>query len=308
MNEPQQRPGRLGVGIISAGKVGSVLGAALRAAGHAVVGVYAHSEASRDRADALLPDVPVLDVPTIVERSELVLLAVPDDQLPGLVEGLGKLGAWQPGQLVVHTAGRFGTDVLEPVRAAGGIGLAIHPSMTFTGLSLDLQRLTDCSFGVTAAAPVLPIAQALVVEMGAEPVVIAEADRPLYHSALAHGSNHVMTLMGQSMQLLHKIGVEHPDRMLGPLVRATVDNALASGENALTGPVARGDVSTVAAHVAALTELAGPDAAASSAGHDLLEGYRALGKLMAQRAEASGRIDETTYRAVLAALEGKDLQ
>ena len=308
MNEPQHRPGRLGVGVISAGKVGSVLGAALRAAGHAVVGVYAHSEASRDRADALLPDVPVLDVSTIVERSELVLLAVPDDQLPGLVDGLGKLGAWQPGQLVVHTAGRFGTDVLEPVRAAGGIGLAIHPSMTFTGLSLDLQRLTDCSFGVTAAAPVLPIAQALVVEMGAEPVVIAEADRPLYHAALAHGSNHVMTLMGQSMQLLHKIGVEHPDRMLGPLVRATVDNALASGENALTGPVARGDVSTVAAHVAALTELGGPDAAASSAGDDLLEGYRALGRLTAQRAVASGRIDDETYRAVLAALEGKDLQ
>lgn len=307
MNEPQQRPGRLGVGIISAGKVGSVLGAALRAAGHAVVGVYAHSEASRDRADALLPDVPVLDVPTIVERSELVLLAVPDDQLPGLVEGLGKLGAWQPGQLVVHTAGRFGTDVLEPVRAAGGIGLAIHPSMTFTGLSLDLQRLTDCSFGVTAAAPVLPIAQAFVVEMGAEPVVIAEADRPLYHAALAHGSNHVMTLMGQSMQLLHKIGVEQPDRMLGPLVRATVDNALASGENALTGPVARGDVSTVSAHVAALTELAGPDAA-PSAGSNLLDGYRALGRFTAQRAAASGRIDEETYRAVLAALEGKDRQ
>ena len=308
MNVPQQRPGRLGVGIISAGKVGSVLGAALRAAGHAVVGVYAHSDASRERADALLPDVPVLDVATIVERSELVLLAVPDDQLPGLVDGLGKLAAWQQGQLVVHTAGRFGTDVLEPVRAAGGIGLAIHPSMTFTGLSLDLQRLTDCSFGVTAAAPVLPIAQALVVEMGAEPVAIAEADRPLYHAALAHGSNHVMTLMGQSMQLLHEIGVEQPDRMLGPLVRATVDNALASGENALTGPVARGDVTTVAAHVAALAELAGPDRAASSAGHDLLEGYCALGRLTAQRAAASERIDETTYRAVLAALDGKDFQ
>lgn len=308
MNEPQHRPGRLGVGIISAGKVGSVLGAALRAAGHAVVGVHAHSEASRERADALLPDVPVLEVATIVERSELVLLAVPDDQLPGLVDGLGRLGAWQQGQLVVHTAGRFGTDVLEPVRAAGGIGLAIHPSMTFTGLSLDLQRLTDCSFGVTAAAPVLPIAQALVVEMGAEPVAIAEADRPLYHAALAHGSNHVMTLMGQSMQLLHKIGVDQPDRMLGPLVRATVDNALASGENALTGPVARGDVTTVAAHVAALAELVGPDRAASSAGHDLLDGYRALGRLTARRAADSDRIDETTYRAVLAALDGKDFQ
>lgn len=304
MPQPSHRPGRLGVGVISAGKVGAVLGAALRAAGHAVVGVHASSSESRERAAALLPDVPVLDVPTIVERSELVLLAVPDDQLPGLVSGLAQTGAWQPGQLVVHTAGRYGTDVLEPVRAAGGIGLAIHPAMTFTGLSLDLQRLVDCSFGVTAAAPVLPIAQALVVEMGAEPVVVAEADRPLYHAALAHGSNHVMTLLGESMQLLGEIGVERPDRVLGPLVRATVDNALASGENALTGPVARGDVATVEAHVAALRELAGGAAATGpDTGPQLLTGYLALGRQTAERARASGRLDETTYRAVLTALE-----
>lgn len=326
MSQPSHRPGRLGVGVISAGRVGAVLGAALRGAGHAVVGVHASSEASRERAATLLPDVPVLDVQSIVERSELVLLAVPDDQLPGLVSGLAATGAWQPGQLVVHTAGRYGTDVLEPVRAAGGIGLAVHPAMTFTGLSLDLQRLADCSFGVTAAAPVLPIAQALVVEMGAEPVVVAEADRPLYHAALAHGSNHVMTVLGESMQLLGEIGVEHPDRVLGPLVRATVDNALASGENALTGPVARGDVTTVAAHVAALRELAGGGARAGhdaagpvgSADHDaagptgnadhdaarqLLAGYRALARQTARRAAASGRLDETSYRAVMAAIE-----
>lgn len=323
VSQSSQRPGRLGVGVISAGKVGAVLGAALRAAGHAVVGVHASSPESRERAAALLPEVPVLDVPTIVERSELVLLAVPDDQLPGLVSGLAAIGAWQPGQLVVHTSGRYGTEVLEPVRAAGGIGLAVHPAMTFTGLSLDLQRLVDCSFGVTAAAPVLPIAQALVVEMGAEPVVIAEADRPLYHAALAHGSNHVMTILGESMQVLGEIGVEHPDRVLGPLVRATVDNALASGENALTGPVARGDVSTVVAHVAALRELAGDGAPADAGsrpgdsdrdagtavpgpGEQLLAGYRALAHQTARRAVASGRIDETTYRAVIAALENED--
>lgn len=328
MRQPSDRPGRLGVGVISAGKVGAVLGAALRAAGHAVVGVHASSEQSRERAGSLLPDVPVLDVPTIVERSELVLLAVPDDQLPGLVSGLGATGAWQPGQLVVHTAGRYGTDVLEPVRRAGGIGLAVHPAMTFTGLSLDLHRLADCSFGVTAAAPVLPIAQALVVEMGAEPVVIAEADRPLYHAALAHGSNHVMTLLGESMQVLGQIGVTHPERVLGPLARATVDNALASGEDALTGPVARGDVATVAAHVAALRELSQdgvpaadaarspervtapdtsvPGARQTDAGEQLLAGYRALARQTAARAASSGRIDETTYRAVLAALDGEE--
>ena len=171
------KPGRLGIGIIGAGKVGAVLGAALRGAEHAVIGVSAVSDASRERAETLLPGVPVLDVQDIVERAELVLLAVPDDALGPLVEGLAKLGAWQPGQLVAHTSGRFGVGILHPVRAAGAMPLALHPAMTFTGMSLDLTRLLDCTFGVTADAAMLPIAQALVVEMGAEPVAIAEADR-----------------------------------------------------------------------------------------------------------------------------------
>lgn len=304
MTHPSDRPGRLGVGIVSAGKVGAVLGAALRAAGHAVVGVNAVSEASRDRAEALLPDVPVLDVPAVLERAELVLLAVPDDELPGLVQGLADARLWQPGQLVVHTAGRWGTGVLDPARRLGTIPLAVHPAMTFTGMSLDLARLSDCSFGITAPAPVLPIAQALVVEMGAEPVVVAEADRPLYHAALAHGANHLVTLTGQSVQVLRDIGVEHPDRMLGPLLRATLDNALASGESALTGPVARGDAGTVAAHRGALDEYAH-----GHQGDDVLLAYLDLARVTARRALDRGLLDRPRYEAVLAALDltdGKD--
>ncbi|MEX5302850.1 Rossmann-like and DUF2520 domain-containing protein [Kocuria sabuli] len=304
MTHPSDRPGRLGVGIVSAGKVGAVLGAALRAAGHAVVGVNAVSEASRDRAEALLPDVPVLDVPAVLERAELVLLAVPDDELPGLVQGLADARLWQPGQLVVHTAGRWGTGVLDPARRLGTIPLAVHPAMTFTGMSLDLARLSDCSFGITAPAPVLPIAQALVVEMGAEPVVVAEADRPLYHAALAHGANHLTTLTGQSVQVLRDIGVENPDRMLGPLLRATLDNALASGESALTGPVARGDAGTVAAHRGALDEYAH-----GHQGDDVLLAYLDLARVTARRALDRGLLDRPRYEAVLAALDltdGKD--
>lgn len=304
MTHPSDRPGRLGVGIVSAGRVGAVLGAALRAAGHAVVGVNAVSEASRDRAEALLPDVPVLDVPAVLERAELVLLAVPDDELPGLVQGLADARLWQPGQLVVHTAGRWGTGVLDPARRLGAIPLAVHPAMTFTGMSLDLARLSDCSFGITAPAPVLPIAQALVVEMGAEPVVVAEADRPLYHAALAHGANHLMTVTGQAAQVLRDIGVEHPDRMLGPLLRAALDNALASGESALTGPVARGDAGTVAAHRGALDEYAH-----GHQGDDVLVAYLDLARVTARRALDRGLLDRPRYEAVLAALDltdGKD--
>lgn len=274
------KPGRLGVGVISAGKVGAVLGAALRAAEHQVVGVHAVSEASRERAENLLPDVPVLEIDEILRRAELIVLAVPDDQLAPLVEGLAEGGHFKPGHLVLHTAGRFGLEVLAPARAAGAIGLAIHPAMTFTGMSLDLNRLADCVFGVTADAMMLPIAQALVVEMGAEPVVINDADRPTYHAALAHASNHLVTLAGQSAQLLAGLGVERPDRVLGPLMRASLENALAAGEDALTGPVARGDSGTVAEHTAALAE----------ENDDVRRAYAAMARATAERAAARGLI------------------
>lgn len=289
--DPTQRPGRLGIGIIGAGKVGAVLGAALRNAGHAVTGVHAVSEASRTRADALLPHVPVLEIPEILRRSELVLFAVPDDVLPDLVSGLAEAGHFQTGHLVVHTSGRHGVSVLDPVRAAGAIPLAIHPAMSFTGLSLDIARLADCLFGVTADPIVLPVAQALVVEMGGEPAVIAEADRGTYHAALAHASNHLVTLTAQAAQLLASIGVEQTDRMLAPLMHASLENALANGDGALTGPVARGDVGTVRRHLEVLD--------AEGVPADVGQAYRAMARATAVRALVRGTLSEATVGELL---------
>ncbi|WP_456846199.1 Rossmann-like and DUF2520 domain-containing protein [Cellulomonas sp. P5_C6] len=299
--DPASRPGRLGVGVVGTGRVGAVLGSALRAAGHPVVAVSAISEASRDRAAALLPGVPVLDIPEVVRRAELVLLTVPDDALPDLVRGLADLGAWQVGQIVVHTSGRFGVDVLAPARAAGVIPLALHPAMTFTGTSLDLARLVGCSFAVTAPGPVLPIGQALVVEVGGEPVVLAEEARGLYHAALAHGANHLVVLVAQAAQALAAAGVADPGRMLTPLLEAALDGALraesAGGSGAitaLTGPVRRGDAGTVREHGVALTTFA-----ASTGAVDVVAGYRALARSATGRALAAGLISSTAAQQLL---------
>ncbi|AYF97667.1 Rossmann-like and DUF2520 domain-containing protein [Protaetiibacter intestinalis] len=221
------RDGRLGVGVIGGGRVGPVLGAALGGAGHAIVGVATVSDGGRDRVDALLPGVPVLTVPELVERSELVLLAVPDEELPDLVAGLAAVGAWQPGQLVVHTAPGHGTAVLQPALAAGAIPLAIHPAMAFTGTSIDLARLQECWCAVTAPAPVLPIAQALVVELGAEPVVVAEADRAAYGAVIASARSFAADAVAGFVRELREAGVDEPTRLLGPLIRSAVENALA---------------------------------------------------------------------------------
>ncbi|MBD5786699.1 DUF2520 domain-containing protein [Cellulosimicrobium terreum] len=312
MSAAGARPGRLGVGIVGAGRVGAVLGSALRATGHAVVGASGISEESRERAATLLPGVPLLEVPDVVERAELALLAVPDDALPGLVRGLADVGAWQPGQIVVHTSGRYGVQVLDPARAAGAIPLAIHPAMTFTGTSLDLSRLEGTTFAVTGPAPVLPIGQALVVEVGGEPVVVGEESRGLYHAALAHGANHLVVLVAQAAQALEAAGVERPGRVLAPLLGAALDGATRAADkgtevggpgavSALTGPVSRGDVGTVEDHLAALRALA----ATADAG-DILPSYVALSRAATDRALAAGRIDADAARRLRAALDAPD--
>jgi predicted short-subunit dehydrogenase-like oxidoreductase (DUF2520 family) len=230
---PSERTGRLGVGIIGAGHVGPVLGAALAGAGHAIVGVSAISDSSRERAEVMLPGVPILTIPELVERSELVVLAVPSSELPTLIAGLAETGTWQMGQLVLHTAAEYGTDVFAPARAAGVIPLAVHPAMSFTGTTVDLARLAGTHFAVTAPTPVLPIAQALVVEMGGEPVVVVEADRPAYAEAIETATTFSTAIVDQAAGLLDSIGVEAPGRVLAPLLRSAVENALARAGGSL---------------------------------------------------------------------------
>lgn len=222
-----QRDGRLGIGVIGGGRVGPVLAAALGGAGHAIVGVATVSEASIERVEVLLPGVPLLTVPELVERSELVLIAVPDAELPDLVAGLAAVGAWQPGQLVVHTAPGYGTGVLQPALAAGAIPLAIHPAMSFTGTSVDLARLHETWCAVTAPGPVLPIAQALVVELGAEPVVVPESARARYGEVVAEARTFATDAVAGMVGALREVGVDQPTRLLGPLIRSAVENALA---------------------------------------------------------------------------------
>src|SRR5699024_4273333 len=127
------------------------------------------------------------------------------------------------GHLLVHTSGRYGTDVLRSVREHGAIPVAIHPAMTFTGTSLDVDRLHNTAFGITADAVVAPIAEALVVEMGGIPVAIPEAARPIYHAAMAHASNHLVTLTAQAQAMLEAGGIDQGSKLLGNLMSASLD-------------------------------------------------------------------------------------
>ncbi len=282
-------PVRLTVGVISAGRVGAVLGAALNRAGHRVIAASGVSADSVRRAERLLPDVPLLPPDEVVAAAELVLLAVPDDALRPLVAGLAATDVWRPGQWVAHTSGAHGVGVLDAAAARGALPLALHPAMTFAGRPEDLDRLDGAVFGVTTQPELRPVAETLVIEIGGEPIWIPELARPVYHAALTHASNHLVTMVADAMQLLADAGVEAPARMLAPLTGAALDNTLRLGVAALTGPVARGDVRTVSEHLAVL----------SRQSPDVLDSYRAMARRTADRARQSGRITERQHADLL---------
>lgn len=289
------RPARLAVGVVSAGRVGAVLGAALAAVGHHVVATSGVSRASVLRSEALLPGVPLKSPDDVVAGADLALLAVPDDVLPGLVRGLAAAGCFRAGQIVVHTSGAHGVAVLAPAVEHGVLPLALHPVMTFTGRTEDVARLTGACVGVTATAGDeigWSVGEALVVEMGAEPVRVPEDVRPLYHAALAHGSNHLVTLVRDCADLLERAGIQPAERLIAPLLSAALDNALRHGDRALTGPVARGDVGTVRTHLREL-DAADPGLAAA---------YRALAARTAHRAQAAGMLPDHAAEDVRRAL------
>ncbi|MDT5219813.1 MAG: hypothetical protein QOF15_1918 [Mycobacterium sp.] len=296
------RPARLKVGMISAGRVGTALGVALERADHIVVACSAISHPSLQRAQRRLPDTPVLPPPDVAASAELLLLAVPDSELAGLVSGLAATSAVRPGTIVAHTSGANGISVLAPLTQRGCIPLAIHPAMTFTGSDEDIARLADTCFGVTAADEVgYAIGQSLVLEMGGEPFHVREDARVLYHAALAHASNHLVTVLADALEALRAalkgdelLGQQPVDnqpggiaeRIVGPLARAALENTLQRGQAALTGPVARGDAAAVAGHLRALEE----------ADPELAQAYRVIALRTARRARAPQDVVEVLAR------------
>ena len=312
------RAGRLSVGVIGMGHVGPVIASALRQAGHRIVGVSAHSPRSIEHAEDMLPGIGILDVETLARNSEVVVLAVPDDTIEPLTKGLAELGVWRPGQLVIHLSGAHGITALHAASACGAIALAIHPVMTFTGTSVDVARLVGTPFAVTAPTFALPIAHALVVEMGGEPFDIDEADRTLYHCALTHGANFLATIVNQSLTLLTAAGVDRASAVATPLLAAALDRALRQGIAGISGPIPRGDSGTIATHIAALaatTHAAGEDMHIDEAdpatswqrlepqqGGNILDTYTFMTRQTVQMLRDAGRLSENSAQEILSVL------
>ncbi len=298
---------RLRIAIIGPGRVGRALAMGWKNVGHTIVATTSSSkEQVRDALSWQLPDTPMVAADELPD-ADLVAVTTPDDAVGPVVDSLAKLGRWRPGQIVLHASGSHGLDVLEPAARAGALTIAIHPAMTFSGYSLDLQRLVDCPVAVTASAVAMPIAQALIYELQAQPVPIEDGQRQLYHAALTHGANHIFTVLIQARSALELAGVEDSGAFLRPLAQASLENALAEDPSALTGPVVRADTGTLRRHLTQLQSLQQSPAACPPyfGSREVADTYLALAQATALLAHEAGRLSQRQLDAVLLALRDK---
>jgi predicted short-subunit dehydrogenase-like oxidoreductase (DUF2520 family) len=221
------KQGRLSVGVLGTEPAGIAMAQALATAGHMVVAVSEAPLENDDALEVLLPSAKKLPDEKIIEVAELVLLAVPAAEIAATVTRFSD--SWRAGQLVVHLAAQFDHDILHEAVARGAIPLAIHPAMRFTGTSLDLNRMKESFFAVSAPVVALPIAQALVIEMGAEPIVIDSKARASYAEAIEVASNFSAMIVNQAIGLLEQAGVENPALVIAPVIESAVDQALSKG-------------------------------------------------------------------------------
>lgn len=243
----------MNVSVVGAGRVGTAVAVLLGRAGHRIVAVSGRGP-TRDRASRFLSGVPFLDPAEAASAGELVLIGVPDDEIPAIVGRIADEGGFRSGQWVAHLSGASGLDVLSPGRAAGARPLALHPLQTFPDVAGALERLPGCAMAVTAEdAEGYTVGERIADDLMARPFRLDDAMRPLYHAAAVFASNYLIVASAIAEDLFGRAGVPEPRSAMLPLQRASLDNVERLGPaEALTGPAVRGDASTIERNLTAL--------------------------------------------------------
>jgi predicted short-subunit dehydrogenase-like oxidoreductase (DUF2520 family) len=244
------------VGIIGAGAVGTALGAALHRAGWPVVAVASRDEARRERFRSLVPGARAFaEAPAILDEAELLILAVPDDAIERLAGELRLYG----GQALVHTSGVLGAEVLEPARAAGTQIGAFHPLIAFADTERAIAAFHGATIAVEGDDQLVSHLADMAEALGATAVRLEPGSKAAYHAAAVLAAGGFVALLDAIAELGRAAGLDEQGSLAvyGGLIEQTLGNARALGiRAALTGPMTRGDVGTLARHLDALTRLA----------------------------------------------------
>lgn len=241
-------------GIVGGGAVGTALGLALRRAGWPIHAVASRDPGRRRRLAAQLDGArPFAEAQALVEEVELVILTVPDDAIAPLARELRLYS----GQALVHTSGLLGIEVLEPAMAAGTQVGTFHPLVAFADTERAIAALRGATVAIEGDDQLAALLADMASRIGARGVRLAPGSKAAYHAAAVLAAGGFVALLDAIVTLGAAAGMDEPAALAvyGPLIDGTLGNARALGvAAALTGPMTRGDVGTVRAHLAALAD------------------------------------------------------
>jgi len=252
---PDDPSGHPRIGFIGAGHVGNALALAMLRAGWPVAAVSSRDPGRVQRFRSLVPTARALPLQAIVDEVDLVFLTVPDDAIPAVVSRLRLYG----GQAIVHTSGALAADVLAPALAAGSIAGSFHPLVAFAELERSVAALRGAIVALEGDVGLLTLLAELASDLGAQPVLLPPGGKPAYHAAAVLSAGGFVGLLDAIAEVARGAGLDEAGALAiyAPLIRQTLANAEALGiAAALTGPLLRGDLSTIRGHLDALDRLA----------------------------------------------------
>src|SRR3954469_4452501 len=237
-----------GLGFVGAGRAGTALARGLAAVGWPVVAVSSRTAAHAEALAACLPGARALpDAQGVADVADVVFLTVPDAAISAVAEAI----AWTRGQGVVHASGVESVAPLAAAARQGALAGSFHPLQTFAAVPPPdaLAPFVGVTCALEGDHTLLPRLEAMARALGARPQALPPETKLMYHTAAVLASNYLVTLLHLAADLWGACGIapEEATAALLPLVRGAVENVAAHGTvDALTGPIARGDVSTVA--------------------------------------------------------------
>lgn len=289
------------IGIIGAGRAGGALALALHEAGWRVVAVYSRAPDAARSLAARIGAVAAATPVDVARRAGLVFIVTPDAAIAPVCRAVAEAGGWRLGQGVVHCSGALGREALEAAAGLGALTGGFHPLQTLAGPD-TARRLRGAYVALDAEPPLAETLRELATTIGARPFALDAHDRALYHTAAVMVANYTIALYACGVRLLEIAGLPEDvrARALLPLVRGAVASLeSAAPADALTGPLARGDVATVARHLTALAQRA----------PELLPLYCGLGRVALELARAQGLPDDSaaTLARLLEGAPGEDV-
>lgn len=279
------------IGFIGGGRVGRYLARAFEKTNHTVKGIATRSPHNRELIVTEGSPLALTTPEVLIRECEIIFLTVSDDAIGLVVEDLYSKGLITGSNLLVHTSGTHGIEVFGSALDDGVPCAVMHPVMTFQEGTNNPDLLRGCPFTITASGAWQLFLTSLVIELGGQPIPLSEEQRPLYHAALCHASNYLVTLVGQSQQIIEIAGITDTQTLLKPLLQQTLENALSQGEYSLTGPISRGDYQTVYEHLVTLRKTSNQINNSENCLDDVLKTYSILGEVTARRTCASKRLD-----------------